>query len=178
MKIEIEVAEGGRKCGGCTACCKILPVKEFGKPANTRCQHQRTGKGCAIFERRPLSCRFWNCEWLNGAETRRPDRAHYVIDVLPDYVTLQYEGAEDQHLPVIQVWLDPAYPDAHKDKDLRAYIERRGLMAICRLGSKEAFVLCPPALAQDGQWHEQRTAGMRSTEHSLADVARVLEGRK
>jgi len=30
-----------RTCGGCTLCCKLLPVRELKKPANTRCQHQR-----------------------------------------------------------------------------------------------------------------------------------------
>ena len=30
-----------RTCGGCTLRCKLLPVRELKKLANTRCQHQR-----------------------------------------------------------------------------------------------------------------------------------------
>ena len=36
-------------CGGCTFCCKLLPVDSLGKHANTRCQHQHVGKGCAVY---------------------------------------------------------------------------------------------------------------------------------
>lgn len=55
-----------RRCGGCTLCCKILPVRELAKPANTRCQHQRTGKGCAVYARLAQvspACVFWSCRW-------------------------------------------------------------------------------------------------------------------
>lgn len=121
-----------RECGGCTLCCKLLPmqaganerlrdggqtiataialglltardaantVPDFDKPAGKRCPHQRHHKGCAIYARRPFGCRFWNCRWLaedDTAELLRPDRAHYVIDVSPDFVR---DG--DRPVPVI-----------------------------------------------------------------------------
>jgi hypothetical protein len=43
-----------RRCGDCQLCCKLLPTREVNKPANTRCQHQRAHKGCAIYEVWPL----------------------------------------------------------------------------------------------------------------------------
>jgi len=172
-----------RQCGGCTACCKITPVKELDKPANTRCQHQRFQKGCAIYAKRPMSCRLWSCAWLvdpAAADLRRPDHGHMVVDILPDFVTLKYgDGQPDVQIPVVQVWIDPAYPDAHRDPAFRAYIERRGedgFMALIRTGSMDAWVLCPPNLASDGEWHEQRSnTQMVETEHRLLETMAVLQ---
>ena len=45
-----------RTCGGCTLRCKLLPVRELKKLANTRCQHQRA-EICKNFAR-PLT-RAW-----------------------------------------------------------------------------------------------------------------------
>ena len=166
-----------RKCGECSACCKILPTAEIDKPANTRCQHQRFGKGCAIYDKRPISCRLWSCAWLVGEDTEnlsRPDRSHYVIDILPDFVTLRYPDVPDRKVPVIQVWLDPKHPDAHTDPALRAYIEKLGCMALIRTGSYEAFVICPPKLAHDGQWHEERTNIESKGEHTMREIMEVI----
>lgn len=66
-----------RICGDCQLCCKLMPVEEFDKPANCRCEHQRTGKGCAIYADRPMSCALWNCRWLVDTECAglpRPER--------------------------------------------------------------------------------------------------------
>ena len=60
----------------------------------------------------------------------------------------------------MQVWVDPLYPDAHRDPALRAYLLRRGeqgIAAIIRYSSSRGFVLFPPNMATDGQWHEQAT---------------------
>src|SRR5437660_3422800 len=128
-----------RQCGDCQLCCKLLPMKggdkpqfsetiaqlvelgimtaadaramepDFYKPAGKRCPHQRHGKGCAIYARRPFGCRFWNCRWLvndDTAELSRPDRSHYVIDVSPDFVTLRHDDSgEPDVVSVIQVWV-------------------------------------------------------------------------
>lgn len=93
------VADGLRRCGDCTLCCRLLPmlarpfdqacetaaamivhgmakledfagmVPDFAKPAGERCRHQRTGKGCAIYATRPSNCRLWSCRWLTNADT-------------------------------------------------------------------------------------------------------------
>ena len=172
-----------RKCGDCQLCCKLLPTKEIGKVANTRCEHQRTGKGCMIYDRRPFSCSSWSCRWLledDTADLSRPDRSHYVIDLIPDYVTAVHEDGRKDDIPVLQVWVDPAHRDAHRDPHLRAYIARQGekygMAALIRFGSTEAFVLAPPAISSDGQWHEQSGDCSRK-EHSLADTLSKFGGR-
>src|SRR5262245_1944475 len=119
-----------RRCGDCQLCCKLMPVAEIGKKAGVRCKHQRVGKGCQVYDRAgmPASCKLWSCAWLTGAETgARPDRSHVVVDILPDFVTLENnESGERQTVPVVQVWIDPSYPDAHRDPAIRAYLAKRG----------------------------------------------------
>lgn len=167
-----------RSCGGCTACCTILPVGELDKPALTRCQHQRSGKGCAIYDRRPQSCVHWSCVWLAlPEETRdlsRPDRSGYVIDILPDYVTtVNDDTGERANYPVVQVWVSKSRPDAHRDPALRAYLERLGTMALVRIGGEEAFLLSPPATNTEGAWVEKRSM-TREREHTRAEVDAAL----
>jgi hypothetical protein len=175
--------EGLRKCGSCTLCCKLVPVPELEKPAGQRCEHQRS-TGCRIYPRRPGSCRFWNCRWLanaDAADLSRPDRAHYVIDIMPDYVIARPDdGGADTTIPVVQVWVDPAYPDAHRDPALRAFLARRGeegYAAMIRYSSGAGFLLAPPAMSDDGQWHECINTSVSSSEsHSFDDIARKLSG--
>lgn len=174
-----------RECGSCTLCCKLLPVPDLNKLAGARCAHQRHGKGCAIYGRHPISCALWSCAWLaddRAADLRRPDRSHYVVDIMPDYITATYgdNRAPPRHVPVLQIWIDPKFPDAHRDPALRAFIQRRsdeagGMAAIVRYDSAKAFVLFPPTMASDGLWHEEHS-GQIAESHSAADVAAVLSG--
>lgn len=153
-----------------------MPVDELDKPANCRCQHQRTGKGCAIYRDRPMSCQLWSCRWLvddDCAQLPRPDRSHYVVDMIPDFVTMQpNDGGPSQHIPVIQVWCDPAFPDAHKAPSFRAWLDRQGTCALIRYNSRDAFVLAPPSLT-GGEWHEQRGNSTEKT-HTLQEKAAAL----
>jgi hypothetical protein len=155
----------GRVCGGCTLCCKLLPVPgpPLNKPDNVRCQHARSGRGCGIYADRPFSCRVFVCRWLADTETagqRRPDRAHYVIDLAEDYVELVQDTGERRKIGVIQVWVDPAWPDAWRAPELRAYIlrmaEQHGMAAIIRWSAADAMTVFAPPLASDGEWHEER----------------------
>lgn len=152
-------------------------MRDFDKPASERCPHQRHGKGCTVYAQRPFGCRVWNCRWLvndDTAELPRPDRSHYVIDVSPDFI-LAGNGDKMETVPVIQVWLDPHYPDAHKDPKLRAYLQRRGeegFAALIRLDNKDAWVLIPPALTGAG-WVERHTAVGRR-EHTAAEKFAAL----
>jgi len=168
-----------RRCGGCTLCCRLLPVHHgaqvngvdlpgsWHKPAGERCQHQRSGKGCAVYQKAgfPVSCALWNCRWLvnnDTADLARPDRSRYVIDITPDFVTLTDKA--DASVPpvkveVVQVWCDPKHRDAWRDPALLAYLMRRGadgVAAIIRWSASEGMVVFPPNMAGDGQWHEER----------------------
>src|SRR5215468_3091274 len=106
LQDETKLPATARKCSGCTLCCKLLPMssasneratriagemvaqglmrldeaasamKEFDKPAGHRCPHQRGGKGCGVYDRRPFGCRMWTCRWLTNDDTadlHRPD---------------------------------------------------------------------------------------------------------
>lgn len=168
-----------RQCGECTLCCKLVPVQELDKQANTRCQHQRFKKGCAIYGKRPHSCKTWTCRWLTNQDTYdlpRPDRAHYVIDVIPDYVTVS--DNKDQtpiKIPAIQLWVDPKHPDAYQNPMLRHYLLRQaeaGNVAVIRFNCHDAITLIPPTMMKNGQWHEVK--GESEAEHSTEQLINAL----
>lgn len=147
-----------RRCGDCQLCCTLVPIKEpdFVKLANERCQHQKYGCGCAIYATRPMPCRLWSCKWLVDPGTlamQRPDHSHYVVDLMIDHVLVN-----KQPINAIQVWCDPAHPDAHTDPALRDYLDKLGkqeaAVSIVRYSSHEGFVLFPPSLTPDGKWRE------------------------
>lgn len=174
-----------RECGVCQLCCRLLPMPQpgFEKPANVRCKHQRHNKGCAIYARRPQACELWTCRWLGQpvetAGLPRPDHAHYVVDVIPDFITaVDNATGEQTDLTVIQVWIDPAFPDAYKAPALRAYLAREGELnhhaAICRYNERDAIMLFPPSMTASGQWEERREATV--VENTPARRARQFAG--
>ncbi len=154
----------GRICGGCQLCCRLLPVHldDQYKPAGTRCRHMRYGKGCTIHAARPLPCRTWSCRWLADPDTAgvpRPDRCHYVIDMMADEMVLQPPGdAPPTKVAAIVVWIDPGFPDAHRAPELRAYLlrmaERHGAPALVRMNGRDVLAIIPPPLTPDGTWLE------------------------
>jgi hypothetical protein len=152
----------GRRCGSCQLCCKLLPVPVYplNKPAGVRCKHSKVGAGCKIYANRPVACKTWSCRWLSDATTAgmpRPDRSHYVIDLEYDDVAItRNEGARPERIKVLQVWVDPAYPNAHRDPALRRYIADLNMPAICRYNSKDAIVVMPPGITDTGEWLEHR----------------------
>lgn len=164
-------AKSGRACGDCQLCCKLVPVASLDKAAGTRCQHQRVGKGCAVYHHAPMpiECDIWSCKWLLGGDTagmQRPDRVHYVIDAMPDMIAY-----DEQECMVAQVWVDPAFPLAHRDPGLRAYValiaKRDKMPTLIRYGSSDAFLLVAPCLASDQQWHESVTKKAAPTQHGM-----------
>jgi hypothetical protein len=69
-------------CGGCTACCTEIGVKELGKPPRCRCQHQ-TETGCGIYGQHPGECQRYACAWALGAfgsnDNYRPDKCGLLL---------------------------------------------------------------------------------------------------
>lgn len=163
-----------RECGDCTACCRLVPVHDLGKPALQRCRFQRHGKGCTIYHQPakgfPFACGAWTCQWLAGEDIgSRPDRAHFVVDMFPDYVTLA--APEEMTIMVIQIWADPAYPDAHRDPALRAWLERQdGYAAVVRYGNDKAIFLAPPRMNDKRVWFEKTTDLRAEHQHSFEQV--------
>jgi hypothetical protein len=165
------------QCGDCQLCCVLLPVADganvrtdtgeiiqmpgsLNKPANTRCPHQRHHKGCTLHGKpnMPYSCSIWNCRWLTSDDTAdmpRPDRAHYVIDLMPDIVQAENNITGERHdMEVIQIWIDPAYPDAHRDPALRRYLDRQKKAALIRFNERDSIFLAPPSVTGEG-WYEK-----------------------
>lgn len=171
-----------RACGDCTACCRIVPVRELGKGHNTRCAHQRFGKGCTIYAQRPLPCRLWSCLWLlegDAADLRRPDRAGYVIDIVPDSIVMDpHDGTPPREMQVVQIWADPKRPGAHHDDALLAWLERRWtdsqILGLVRFDTRRAVVLMPPALTKGG-WVEIGS-NLHGHEHSAKEIVETLGG--
>jgi hypothetical protein len=133
-------------------------LQDFDKPAGERCPHQRHD-GCKVYAQRPFGCRYWNCRWLvdDAGETSRPDRAGYVIDVMPDFVTVVGEDGARTNIEVIQIWVDPKRPDAWRDNALFTYLEQRGKegkAALIRFNASDAVTLMPPSMSADRRWHE------------------------
>jgi hypothetical protein len=172
-----------RQCGDCQLCCKLLPVRSLEKLAGERCKHQSFSKGCAIHARLAQlvpECKLWNCRWLvnnDTAELSRPDRSHYVLDLVPDFLTLSDDATgEKQHVEVVQIWVDPKFPDAHRDPALRAYLERRAkenVVGLVRWDNEQAMAIFPPELSADRQWHEQGSK-FRLEEHTAEEKVVAL----
>jgi hypothetical protein len=156
---------GTRRCGSCSLCCRLLPVASIMKKSGEKCRYSRhNDKGCCSVYSGPLfpkACGTWSCRWLVDPEMgmSRPDRAHYVVDVLPDFIQATQNDVATK-LPVVQIWIDPAYPDAHRDPKLRAWIDRNahetGMGALVRWGSTErALLLLPPLMTDNNEWLEK-----------------------
>ena len=172
-----------RRCGDCQLCCKLLPVRSLDKGAGQKCKHQSHAKGCAVYARLARvspECRLWSCRWLvedDTADLRRPDRSHYVIDIMPDFVTLQEdETGKLEHKQCVQIWVDPKHRDAHRDPALRAYLERRAeenIVGLVRWGETDGMAIFPPGLSSDGEWHEKESGG-RVDSHTPEQLLRAL----
>jgi hypothetical protein len=174
----------GRVCGSCNLCCKLVPVPPIDKKAGDRCQFQSAARGCKIYADRPFACRAWSCRWLSDPSAgglRRPDRAHYVVDMSWDYITMTYDQTgEVTQTAALQVWVDPAFRDAHRAPELRAFMSKvareQGAVTIVRWSRYDAITVFPPELASDGQWHEEtgsivdRTDEQRQNSRLLGEV--------
>ena len=103
-----------KTCGPCTECCRLMPVEEIGLKAYQGCSMRRTlihaaGPGCAVYARRPHSCRTWSCGWLMSPDLPdelRPDRCGFVIDEHMDLVVKDGKDAD-----AAQIWAAPGHEE-------------------------------------------------------------------
>jgi hypothetical protein len=134
-----------------------------------------------IYSSRPSSCRLWSCVWLIDPDATRdlyrPDRSHYVIDMMPDYIGIHYNDSGDvQNIPVVQIWVAPKFPTAHRDPALRQYLIETEQIAVIRYGSRSGMLLVPPSKPGE-EWIERREQPQDSwVEHSHEDLIAVLTG--
>lgn len=151
--------EAKRTCGSCQLCCSLVPVREIGKSAGQRCRYQRFGKGCSIYAKRPRACQLWSCMWLLGAPLRRPDRSHYVVDVVVDTIACTENDGSVHHISAAQVWCDPKHRYAFRDPELYAYLltlPTEGF-AIVRWDQQTGLALIPPHHTQEKTWIESHS---------------------
>ncbi|MFO1185048.1 MAG: hypothetical protein U1E56_09700 [Bauldia sp.] len=76
-----------RDCGTCSLCCKLVGIEALDKPVGQWCPHAKPGRGCAIYDRRPLECRDFSCLWLENdrlGEEWRPSRSKIVLYRIDD----------------------------------------------------------------------------------------------
>lgn len=95
-------------CDGCTACCKVMKIRELNKPAHTWCQHCTIGVGCGIYDTRPESCRVYECVWL---QTQRMDKP-IAFELRPD--KSRVVSGTTNHGEEIVLYVSPDRPDAWK----------------------------------------------------------------
>jgi hypothetical protein len=173
-----------RRCGECTLCCTLLPVVALKKKGGERCINQR-GLGCKVHDKEgfPVECKLWNCRWLIDKTTTkllRPDISHYVIDIMPDFVTAHNNGREVK-VPVLQVWIDPRHPHAHRDPNFREWVRQHEpeCAVLCRYNEMDAILLIPPHMSDKGQWEERGSDGgpgmtIENRTHRADEIAAVL----
>jgi hypothetical protein len=156
-------------------------IPDFDKPAGERCPHQRHGKGCAVHGRHPFGCQIWNCRWLVGDDTAdlsRPDRVGYVIDIMPDFVTIDAnDGNPPQNIEAVVIWVDTKRDMAWRDPALLDYLIRRGAegkISLIRFNSRDALAVFPPNMCSDGQWHEIPRSQSKTVEHKPRELIEGL----
>lgn len=155
-----------RQCGDCQLCCKLLPVPPLQKKAGEKCRFQKFKTGCTIYHTSmPRDCQLWNCRWLVGDDTAdlpRPDRARFVIDIIPDEIkAIDNETGREVFLMVVQVWCDPNHRDAWRTPDMIAYIKRRaeqGSGCLIRYDARKSLVVIAPPISD--AWHERAGEGV------------------
>ena len=77
-------------CGGCVACCKVIGVDKLEKEPWAWCPHCELGKGCSVYENRPLECIEFACGYkiFQGTPVDwRPDKLKVLWYLVPDHDT-------------------------------------------------------------------------------------------
>ncbi|MBC7533268.1 MAG: YkgJ family cysteine cluster protein [Oligoflexus sp.] len=87
-------ASSGRSCSTCNYCCIYLEIEskpgystrfdngeDIAKPANQACAFLGE-QGCTIYGVRPLVCRQFRCDWLNGVKGFGPEDSPIQSGVL------------------------------------------------------------------------------------------------
>jgi len=81
-------------CGTCNMCCEFPPIPELNKPPSVLCQNCTENVGCNIYNSRPISCRNFDCVYLQSDdmdESLRPNECRVTFEKV---TTKIYFGVE------------------------------------------------------------------------------------
>ncbi len=147
-----------KSCGGCTMCCKLMGISDLDppKPVNQWCRHCKPGQGCTIYESRPTTCREFECLWLLSQE---PGRPQMDLAMRPDKSKVVIAPTTNPN--VMAAFVDPAFPRAWDEGDMRKVLRRLALqdvrIVISHGISREKIVL-------ERQGHQLRTRKITMSE--------------
>ena len=105
------------KCGECTLCCELFPVKWLNKPPNTICKY--CNNGCVIHTTKPKECTNFDCLYIlhKLKPELRPDKIGIVFE---DITTKIYLGT----YKISKVWNDPIV------KEYIEYLNKKGISVL------------------------------------------------
>ena len=83
-------------CGSCTACCRVYAIPTLDKPAGPWCQHCDVGKGCKIYEARPVLCSDFKCLWLQSRD--RDPVEHLPDELRPDRCKVVFSPTTNERI--------------------------------------------------------------------------------
>ena len=118
-------------CGTCTCCCRVFTVPEVKPNPHDWCQHCEIGKGCRIYQVRPLACVDFKCMWLESQSQERP----FPLELRPDKNKVVMSPTTNPN--IIAGITMPGYPGAW-----RKQMTRRLVDILVRKGFH--FVVGPP----------------------------------
>lgn len=120
----------GRACGTCTMCCKIPRIDVLSKPAGKWCVHCLPGRGCGIYETRPMICRKFLCVWMQNGELS----AEWKPEKSKMYLSYELSGER------IAAHVDPATPGAWRREPYYSDLKRWSAEAAAREQQVSVFI--------------------------------------
>ncbi|HAP37710.1 hypothetical protein A2574_02555 [Candidatus Shapirobacteria bacterium RIFOXYD1_FULL_38_32] len=95
--------ENQNRCGQCTLCCYLLPVRSLNKPANQLCKHCVLKKGCLIYKDRPKACAGFRCAYHQMEKVSiklRPDHCKMIFEKVNDNI---FFGTQDHRFEMTEI---------------------------------------------------------------------------
>lgn len=102
-------------CGSCTACCRIFDIPELSKPAGKWCQHCEIGRGCQVYDSRPVVCQEFKCLWLLSQD-REDRRERLGPELRPDKCKVVLSPSTNEN--IIAATTMPGSPLAWKEREV------------------------------------------------------------
>lgn len=130
------------RCGSCTLCCRVTSVPELRKPVGKWCSHVEAGVGCRIYDRRPNSCRSFECYWYSHSKLS----AH----LRPNEIGVMFEQLKGKK--TILALVDPDRPQAWRMPNVQAFISsltQKGNPVLVSESGVKPVVLLPEGWTRD-----------------------------